>query len=507
MEVYYFGKKVDVEDKKLFIDRITKELGCIEFPYSWSEERDSEVVFDRILNYDPDVVQKTFRLSNVLASPEFWTLFKVNFQGKSILIKSSKDNFEKYNTLAEKYNEGPRMKSLSHRGDTTPFDDWRNLETRRKIVENAFETGEINISSLRESVFAISKEARSGKITNYISVYDIFQATTVIDMAAAWGERLIAAIASKNVVRYLGTDPNKDLWEGWNEAKKELIPYTFKKESELPPKRFSNFITVNSGIENLKFPRGFIGDFAIFSPPPFIGEQYSSAEGQSIETFDSFETWFTDFMLKSISRTASFLADGSYMIISVLDIPFLSDKQMRREKIEGKDYKIVELLISSIQGYCPNIHYAGVIGWEGDSGKVAPWWVFRKRIGDTARHQTNRARSLLKRYYPKDLVKRIEDTDLRFRENSPFVNPTMTVANTPVNLRKIANLINDRVMSQRSQKYNSDLRNYLLALSRDITQRYDYVSISSNTSNVIFADNIKTAIWDIILSNYREGIL
>lgn len=488
-KVTLFGREVIVDDKEEFIRRVNEKLEEKEFPFIWSSRDDWDKLFENVLKYRPLFHSKPFRIPNVISGNEFWSLYPPRFRGLFITIVSGKDNFEKYNILAEKYNEESRMKSIGFGASSSPYSQWENKTERIKFVREAFDERVIDYHSLREAIFKLTPEARSGKITNYISMYHIFKSINVLDMAAAWGERLISAMASDTVIHYVGVDPNKNLYDGWERSKQELIHMA--RESRGSWKRHCNFININSGIENVVFPKGLYYDTVLFSPPPFVGEQYSSREGQSIDTFDNFEDWFVEFMIKSISRVSDVMTDGGYMAITILDRPKIPKSDARSKKMPGQ-YKIVELLMASIDYKCRDLHYSGVIAWETDSGKTVPWWIWRKRVGDNKRFRVEKAKKIIQSY-PPDIVKKIEDFTHRPKTKAPLPNPSIDVHGESVKVRDL--------IAETETK--SDLV-HLEDMKKNLEDSHPGMFNRNHFGASDLKSMIKDSLWDVILNDFKN---
>ena len=148
----------------------------------------------------------------------------------------------------------------------------------------------------------------------------IYQAYTksdrllVLDPCAGWGGRMIGC-ASIPHTKYVGFDPSSRTYEGLlklGEWLKTLQP-TFEYEVHKLPYE-------DSILEPNKY------DIALTSPPYYNTEHYSDEITNSLNRYNTFDSWVTGFYTPLILKTISALKDDGVFILNVGDRKYpLSD--------------------------------------------------------------------------------------------------------------------------------------------------------------------------------------
>jgi len=139
------------------------------------------------------------------------------------------------------------------------------------------------------------------------AVYDYFDAKEVLDFSSGWGDRLSGAMASSSVQKYVGIDPNSELYDGYG------------KQIEL----FSNKETVTickPAEEAIESIENFSPDLVFTSPPYFIVERYSKDSSQSWQRYKKLDAWMNEFLYKAISDSWSILRSGGHLAINISDV-------------------------------------------------------------------------------------------------------------------------------------------------------------------------------------------
>ncbi len=162
-----------------------------------------------------------------------------------------------------------------------------------------------NLISLRKYIAAQFRPS-AAKI-----IYDTYKPETVLDFSMGWGDRILGAHASHYVKKYVGIDPNINLFNGY---KRQICKYDAIwgkiKEFELICGRAED----ESIILKDKF------DMVFTSPPYFDKEKYDQSDQQSYIMYHNFDSWMKDFLFKSIKlRTKNLKCDG-LLIINISDI-------------------------------------------------------------------------------------------------------------------------------------------------------------------------------------------
>lgn len=300
-------------------------------------------LMEKLKNIDPKISHDKYKIYNFISKTNN---FHNTFRGKYYIIKDTNSDYSNYNNvnlIEDCYTEKPRVKSIGYRETISPYEYWiRNKKIIKSICKN-------DIYCMREYIYTHINEARLNIPTVYTHIYKLFKPKNVLDIACAWGARMLAAIAT-DVYRYIGIDPNIDLIKGY---KKILNKYN-KSHYKFIPLPFEQV-----DLKNRKF------DLIIMSPPPFIGEVYSNPLGQSTNTFTTFDDWFENFLIYSCVKAYNSLNKNGHIILTILDIP-------------KQKYILTERLLLEILKRCTHLKYEGVIGFEiYQKSSIVPFWVFK----------------------------------------------------------------------------------------------------------------------------------
>ena len=367
---------------------LVKKEKKVTFPYKRYYMKKPEVYYANLLQYQPKVImgQAYSIYRNIISETgKFQELYPIPFKNKDYLyFGMDPADYEKINILPDYFTEKPRIESTGHGETISPMEFW-NYGSAQLLLGLLANNKDINTYNLREEIYRHIKEARQGKTTVYYSLYKYFNSKKVLDMACAWGDRLIAAIAT-NVDTYYGIDPNKDLIEGHQQIINKFASDKTKYHMIYEP------------FEQVKLPE-IKFDFIYFSPPPFYGDVYGNKEGQSITSFPDFEDWFVNFMLFCCYKAYKHLDNKGWFLITVLD------------RLYPEKYAIVELLNLSMEYKCKKLFYRGVIGWQGDNKSITPNWAWKIRKKDP-NPKIERAKNLLEKYYPK-IFQKIKEVDYK----------------------------------------------------------------------------------------------
>lgn len=133
---------------------------------------------------------------------------------------------------------------------------------------------------------------------------------TVLDPSTGYGGRLVGAIASGVVGRYIGIDPNRATHAG-NRRLADDVGGALSVE------------LINLPAEDVAAdPDGLAGsaDFAFTSPPYFCKERYSDEDTQSWRRYPTFEGWVAGFLRPMMALQATALHRGCVAVVNVADV-------------------------------------------------------------------------------------------------------------------------------------------------------------------------------------------
>lgn len=189
-------------------------------------------------------------------------------------------------------------------------------------------------------------------------LYEVYGAKVVFDPCMGWGDRLNAALATRNVKTYYGLDVNQYLF------------LDYQNQKRLNPRK--QVVTILDPAE--KHDHIMKYDFVFTSPPYYKIEKYDGL-WSSHKQYTTFDSWLKNFLFKMLENTFKNLKAGGTMMINISDV--YADHTVNRICDPMVDYMI------SI-----GAKYEGAIGYKmrkrpnskaDDEGIFAePIWIFKK---------------------------------------------------------------------------------------------------------------------------------
>ena len=289
-------------------------------------------------------------------------LFPYTFtdKNKSCTIVNIIDDYENIDCITNYFTEDIRMQTSSPYSSKliSPhqwwYSDWKK-ELYKELVEknesitsqilhnNLFKYVEENTLFNTSLAFSIIK-----LISQSLSQNDI----SILDINSEWGDRLIAAYASK-CSRYLGYNPNKELMEGYSQLIKTL-------NKEITP------IITNSEICYEYFEKTILTkeefDIIFVSPTPY----------HNAEMYSNYETWLVKYLFTSLKKAWNVLKPNGIMAIHITDTKYMPN--------------VCSLVNLYIQSFLPFSSYKGVISnqirkevdIELSDNLRRPVWIWKK---------------------------------------------------------------------------------------------------------------------------------
>lgn len=234
----------------------------------------------------------------------------------------------------------------------TAYDVWYDDELFRKAIISrikwgGYELDENGSADLSPSYMRKALRTYSGvqRVSNFrpsaaSAIYDHYAGDGVVwDMSCGYGGRLLGAMVSDRVKKYIGTEPCDETFKGL-ERMAEDWSFGFKTRVELNRIGSEDFVT------NEKV------DLCFTSPPYFNTEIYSDEETQSWKRYDSVEKWNSGFLAQTITNCWESLKDGGHMIMNVANVkshPTLEADTVELATLQGFTYvRTLALTLSSI---------------------------------------------------------------------------------------------------------------------------------------------------------------
>ena len=225
----------------------------------------------------------------------------------------------------------------------TPMEAFSDDILFKKVIKKRIKRGTyFSLSGIRKALRSYSgvQSVSNFRPTAAGAIYKRYckNNSIVWDMSCGYGGRLLGAIASEVVGKYIGNEPCKKTFDGLSSIKNDFGQNTEIEISQL-------------GSEE-HFPKEESVDFCFTSPPYFNTEKYSQEEAQSYIKYKTKEEWKTGFLEKTISNCMRALKKGGLLGINVANVK--AYKNLEQDtldicKIIGfKHIETLKLLLSSI---------------------------------------------------------------------------------------------------------------------------------------------------------------
>lgn len=360
---------------RIIIDRIRR--GEIDFPFKKYEITESELreTWGYIKSFtSSELSDREFVLPDVKLTEEFKSIWSnpLLLDDRYAVFVHTNREYERIDYITDYFTEPQRMNAV--RVDQipegkSPYSIWREglPIVEEKIIKKSIAevlSGDHPVLTpkvFRDAIYESSKlpegirESTQFKISLAISVLRKFLPDTrnssVLDISAGWGDRLISAIAC-DVANYVACDPNTTLASGHREIIEHFV--TDRRE---------RFKIIYEPFETATLPSGIEYDLVFTSPPFFDLEIYSDETTQSVATYNSANNWLVNFLFKSLEKAWNVLKVGGTMAIHITDTPSL---------------KVCEPMVLFASWRLKGCAFKGVLGSLGGAGQVRPIWVFHK---------------------------------------------------------------------------------------------------------------------------------
>lgn len=199
-------------------------------------------------------------------------------------------------------------------GYPSPQKTWETEKFRLTLFKALFslKVKEINPQVFRNMISLRKYIAAQFRPSAAKIIYDIYKPEKVLDFSMGWGDRILGAHASHFVKKYVGIDPNQNLYYGY---KRQICKY-----DAIWGEKVKDFklICGRAEDENIVLTDKF--DMIFTSPPYFDKEKYDQTDQQSYKMYHGFDSWMQDFLFKAIELRSRNLKSGGLLIINISDI-------------------------------------------------------------------------------------------------------------------------------------------------------------------------------------------
>ena len=173
-----------------------------------------------------------------------------------------------------------------------------------------------------DTVVSAFKPAAVKYLVHYIhEKYSDIKISSYLNLCGGWGCRLVGALSTPEITRYIQTDPNPD-----------LLPITKKIYEAYDPKKETEAHFYDKPMEDLTIdelcPNGKKNQLVFFSPPYFQKEKYHG-DLQSHKRYPRLEAWCNKFLYKSLQQSYVALDNG----ILAINLSNILDDQKNEVKL------------------------------------------------------------------------------------------------------------------------------------------------------------------------------
>ena len=249
------------------------------------------------------------------------------------------------------------------------WDNFQNDEKLKKVIRKTWRwqrkwgNGKFTENRLRQclKLYEGTQTVSNFRPTAAKYIYETYGGDGVVwDMSTGWGGRLIGALSSKRVKKYIGTDPSTVAYEGVCKIKEDFS--YLNKEVELH--KLGSEVFVPSEKVDLCFT----------SPPYFDTEKYSDEDTQSYKKYPSEDKWINGFLFQTMKNCYESLKKNGYLLLNIANTS--SGKNIENGTLriaKGFNLKHEQTLQLSLSTLAR--------GGEGTGFKYEPIFVFKK-LGD-----------------------------------------------------------------------------------------------------------------------------
>lgn len=223
----------------------------------------------------------------------------------------------------------------------SPLGIFNDEELFKKAIRKRLKSGTyINDSGMRKAL----KVATGGQgVSNFrpsaaCAIYDKYAGDGITwDMSAGFGGRLLGALASNKIKKYIGTDPSTLTFDGLVQMQENLDTYSKTRLYRIGSEDYMPDEKV---------------DLCFTSPPYFDTEKYSLEKTQSYIKFPTKKEWLSGFLGVTLDNCKRCLKPDGRLLINIQNVksyPNLVDDFLAKAKQRGFVYeKTLQYSLSSM---------------------------------------------------------------------------------------------------------------------------------------------------------------
>ncbi len=232
----------------------------------------------------------------------------------------------------------PHSWDVKCNGKNTPMEVYKSDELFMRAITKRLKRGTyVTDSGIRKE---LKTTTGAQSVSNFRpsasrAIYDKYGGKTVYDPSCGFGGRLLGAISSPVVKKYIGCEPSTKTFKGLQKIEKNLAEDL---EVELHNIGSEDFV-LNENV-----------DLVFTSPPYFNTEIYSKEETQSCIKFTEYRDWLDGYLYTTLKYIPEHIKRNGYLVINIANTrnapKLVADfKQIMQNK---KDMELIETLKLSL---------------------------------------------------------------------------------------------------------------------------------------------------------------
>jgi len=291
LEFHRVTNNIDIVDIDYGVDIIFKYYRKFGFPHYKIREEEKYQHMKKLQKFDIDTIldgDKIIQTMHCLRLawsyfPHFWEVKCGNSTRSPMETYLDDDKFKSTIRKCWKW-EQKHYKGEDPEGERNMFHENR-LRQSIKIY-----TGTQSVSNFRPTAAKL--------------IYEKFGGDGVVwDMSCGWGGRLLGALSSKRIKKYIGTEPSTKTFEGLEQIKKD---FSYNNTEVELYKLGSEIFRPSEKV-----------DLCFTSPPYFDTEKYSDEETQSYIKYPTEQEWIDGFLFKTIENCYISLKKNGYLLMNI----------------------------------------------------------------------------------------------------------------------------------------------------------------------------------------------
>lgn len=273
---------------------------------------------------------------------------------KPMAVEVLATDYPDYEIISDFFNEFPRINAYK-KGFESMYSLWEKNkpELIKEVIQQHTGADRKTQNHLLRELMYTRYGKRMAECTQHkpmipASLYTFFGAKRILDPCSGWGDRLLAALATKCEL-YVGVDPNERLTPGYMQIKD-----MFDKGNTVK--------MVCDRFEIFQWDKEDDFDIAYTSPPYFDLEIYSDDPNQSTSMYRTEQRWIDGFLKPMLDNCIRHVRNRGIIAINIADTHETAyvEKMLQHMKYRDQIYK-------------------GIIGYKGGRNAYQPIFIWQVR--------------------------------------------------------------------------------------------------------------------------------